>query len=63
MCEKPVGIVLPTWDPDEPRFIVADAHDKIADDRAFRNGKCVFNQRLGIVYSVEEIVEILNNLD
>ena len=60
MTEKPVLIVRPNWDPDEPRFIVEDC-PMCGDDRQFKNGKCVFNQRLGFAYSVEEIVEVLNN--
>ena len=62
MTEKPVGIVIPTWNPNEPRFIVEDAHDGLADDRAFKNGKCVYNQRLGVVYTVEYVVDALNEL-
>ena len=62
MSEKPVGIVIPTWNPNEPRFIVEDAHDELADNRAFKNGKCVYNQRLGVVYTVEYIVDALNEL-
>lgn len=61
MSEKPVGIILPTWNPNEPRFIVGDAHDGLADDRAFKNGKCVYNQRLGIIYTVGYIVDALND--
>ena len=60
MTDKPVAIVLPSWDPNEPRFIVEDC-PKCSDDRQFKNGKCVYNQRLGFCYSVEEIVEVLNN--
>ena len=44
--DKPIAIILPNWNPNEPRFIVEDAHDELADDRAFKNGKCVYNQRL-----------------
>ena len=60
--DKPIAIILPNWNPNEPRFIVEDAHDELADDRAFRNGKCVYNQRLGVVYTVEYIVDALNEL-
>ena len=62
MTEKPVMMILPTWDPDEPRFIVKEC-EKCSDDRAFKNNKCVYNQRLGFAYSVDEIVEVLNNED
>ena len=62
MSEKPVMRILPRWDPDEPRFIV-DTCGKCSDDRQFKNGKVVFNQRLGFAYSVDEIVEVLNNKD
>ena len=59
MTDKPIGIVLPTWNPDEPRFVVMDC-PQCSDDRQFKNGRCVYNQRLGFAYSVEEIVEVLN---
>ena len=62
MTEKPVMITLPSWDPDEPRFIVEEC-PQCSDDRAFKNNKCVYNQRLGFAYSVDEIVEVLNNED
>lgn len=61
MTEKPIGIVLPSWNPDEPRFIV-ETCKQCSDDRQFKNSKCVFNQRLGFAYSVDEIVEVLNAL-
>ena len=61
--KKRVAIVLPSWNPDEPRFVVAEANEGIADERCFRNGKCVFNQRLGFAYSVDEIVEVLNRIE
>lgn len=60
--DKPIAIILPNWNQNEPRFIVEDAHDELADDRAFKNGKCVYNQRLGIVYTVEYVVDALNEL-
>lgn len=60
--DKRIAIILPNWNSNEPRFIVEDAHDGLADDRAFKNGKCVYNQRLGIVYTVEYIVDALNEL-
>ena len=47
------------WCPKKPRFIV-DTCEKCSDDRQFKNGEIVFNQRLGLAYSVEEIVEVLN---
>ena len=62
MTEKPVMITLPSWNPDEPRFIVKEC-EECSDDRAFKNNKCVYNQRLGFAYSVDEIVEVLNNED
>ena len=61
--DKPIAIILPNWNPNESRFIVEDVHEQIADDRRFKNGKGVLNQRLGFFYSVEEIVEVLNNMD
>ena len=60
--DKPIAIILPSRNPNEPRFIVEDVHEQIADDRRFKNGKGVLNQRLGFFYSVEEIVEVLNNM-
>ena len=62
MSEKPTAIILPSWNPDEPRFIVKNCEYNIAEDKEFRNNTCVFNQRLGFAYSVEEIVEVLNNM-
>ena len=62
MSEKPTAIILPSWNPDEPRFIVETCEYPIAEDREFRNNTCVYNQRLKIAYSVEEIVEVLNNM-
>ena len=53
-------MVLPTWDPNEPRFIVTEC-PMCSDERSFKNNKCVFNQRLGFAYSVDEIVEVLND--
>ncbi len=44
----------------KPRFIVDEGHDRVAPERIFRNGKVVFNTRLGFAYSVDEIVEVLN---
>lgn len=60
MSKKPVAVVLPSWDPNEPRFITMECKE-CSDDRQFKNGKCVYNQRLGFCYSVNEIVEVLNN--
>lgn len=62
MSEKRTAIILPSWNPDEPRFIVETCEHRIAEDREFRNNTCVYNQRLGFAYSVEEIVEVLNNM-
>lgn len=62
MTEKRTAIILPSWNPDEPRFIVENCEYHIAEDREFRNNTCVYNQRLGFAYSVEEIVEVLNNM-
>lgn len=60
--EKIIGVCLPSWDSNEPRFVVKESNDGIAEDRGFKNGTCVFNQRLGFAYSVDEIVEVLNAL-
>lgn len=62
MSEKPSMIILPSWNPDEPRFIVKNCEHRIAEDREFRNNTCVYNQRLGFAYSVSEIVEVLNKM-
>ena len=59
MTEKPVAIVLPSWDPNEPRFIITEC-PRCSEDRTCKNGQCVYNQRLGFCYSVDEIVEVLN---
>lgn len=61
MTEKPIAVMLPSWDPDEPRFIVTEC-EQCSDDRKFANGMCVYNQRLGFAYSVDETVEVLNAL-
>ena len=58
--EKPLGFALPLWDSNEPRFIVVEC-EQCGDDRKFQNNQCVYNQRLGFAYSVDEIVEVLNN--
>lgn len=63
MSDKPIGIVVASWNPNEPRFVVADATESLSDNRKFVNGKCVENQRLKIVYSVEDIVEVLNDYE
>lgn len=62
MDEKPVLVVLPSWDPNEPRFIVTEC-PRCGDDRQFKNGEVVFNQRINMAYSVNEIVEVLNNTE
>ncbi|MBQ2613522.1 MAG: hypothetical protein IJG19_06590 [Methanobrevibacter sp.] len=62
MTEKPVAVVVPSWNPDEPRFKVTEC-PLCGEDRAFKNNKCVYNQRLGFAYSVDEIVEVLNNTE
>lgn len=61
MTEKPVAIILPTWNPQEPRFTIKEC-ERCSDDRVFKNNQCIYNQRLGFAYSVEEIVEVLNAL-
>ena len=61
MTEKPVAIILPTWNPQEPRFTIKKC-ERCSDDRLFKNNQCIYNQRLGFAYSVTEIVEVLNNL-
>lgn len=48
-----------TWKPKRPRFIV-DECKQCSNDRKFQNGKCVYNQNLGMAYSVDEIVEVFN---
>jgi len=50
------------WNSSEPRFIVMECKE-CSDDKAFQNNKCVYNQRLGFAYSIDDIVEILNNTD
>lgn len=48
------------WKPRRPRFIV-DECSQCSNDRQFKNGKVVYNQNLGMAYSVDEIVEVLNS--
>lgn len=43
-------------------FEVETADEYVADSRKFQNGLCVFNNRLGMAYSVTEIVEVLNTM-
>jgi hypothetical protein len=43
-------------------FEVEIADECVADSRKFQNGLCVFNNRLGMAYSVTEIVEVLNTM-
>ena len=43
-------------------FEVEPAGEYTEDSRTFKNGLCVFNNRLGFAYSVTEIVEVLNSL-
>ena len=62
MSEKPVMIILPSWNPDDPRFVVEEC-PRCSDDRVYKNDKCVYNQRLGFAYSVDELVEVLNNTE
>ena len=44
-------------------FVVDEAGKFCADERKFCNGKCVYNQILGLAYSVDQIVEVLNSAD
>lgn len=43
-------------------FEVESAGEYTEDSRTFKNGLCVYNNRLGMGYSVTEIVEVLNSL-
>lgn len=43
-------------------FEVEPAGEYTEDSRTFKNGLCVYNNRLGMAYSVTEIVEVLNGL-
>lgn len=43
-------------------FEVEQAGEYTEDSRTFKNGLCVYNNRLGFAYSVSEIVEVLNSL-
>ena len=43
-------------------FEVELAGEYTEDSRTFKNGLCVYNNRLGMAYSVTEIVEVLNSL-
>ena len=57
---KDIAMVFPSWNPNEPRFVIMDC-PQCSDDRKFKNDKCVYNQRLGFAYSVSELVEVLNS--
>ena len=57
--EKPTLVILPRWNPNDPVFIKEEC-PMCGDDRQFKTGEVVFNQRLGLAYSVDEIVEVLN---
>ena len=52
--------ILPNLKQNDPIF-VKKACKNCDDDRAFKNGYCVFNQRLGFAYSVDEIINELDN--
>lgn len=43
-------------------FEVEPAGKYTEDSRTFKNGLCVYNNRLDMAYSVTEIVEVLNSL-
>lgn len=43
-------------------FEVEPADEYTEDSRTFKNGLCVYNNRLGFAYSVTELVEVLNSL-
>ena len=43
-------------------FEVEPAGEYTEDSRQFKNGLCVYNNRLGMAYSVTELVEVLNSL-
>ena len=32
------------------------------ENQVFKSGQCIYNKRLGLVYTIDEIVEILNNI-
>ena len=51
---------LEYWKPRKPRFIVTEC-PKCSDNRQFKYNTTVYNQNLGMAYSSEEIVEVLNN--
>lgn len=57
--EKPVMTILPTWDPNAPVFI-KEKCPRCGQDRQFKTGEVVYNQRLNLAYSVDDIVEVLN---
>lgn len=55
-----VAVVLPSWNPNEPRFIIKKCPQCGSDRKFHDDDKCVYNQRLGFAYSVDEIVDVLN---
>ena len=56
MTEKPTAIILPSWNPDEPRFIVETCEYPIAEDREFRNNNYRFS-----LYSVDILPEVADD--
>lgn len=57
--DKPVLVNIPRWDPNEPVFVKKEC-PQCGFDRQFKTSEIVFNQRIGLAYSVDEIVEVLN---
>lgn len=59
--EKPTLVILPSWNPNDPVFVKEECQ-RCGEDRQFKNGEVVYNQRLGLAYSVDDIVEVLNTM-
>lgn len=53
-------MVCSPGNPDTPRFKIHSIGDQGEDDQVFRDGNCIYNQRIGRIYSAEDIVELLN---
>lgn len=51
---------MESYNMSKERFTVEEC-SQCSDDRKFQNNKCVYNNRLGFAYSVDEIVEVLNH--
>lgn len=52
----------PTFNPSTPTYAVKDC-PQCRPDKRFQNGEAVYNARMGIAYTAEDIVTALNSLE